>query len=275
MDIINIFDKNFMPYSDSSTLGKSPRGFNYVKDQYKFDGVTIFTDHCFGLASKVKSKYKIAWQVESPVHSQHQFYPMLKNTLNEFDMVFTYDENLIAQCPNVFKRANFGGTTVKTPNINSAGKSKIVAVVHSGKRDTPNHLLREKVAKCGKVDPFGKITGKVFNNIADVLIPYKFAVIIENMNCDNYFSEKLTDCIACGCIPVYNGCTNIDRYFNPNGMIKFNTYNELMEVLTSLTEDKFSSMQDALTENYNTVVSDYYTNEDWLYNKYIKDLINA
>lgn len=274
MDTINIFDKNFMPYSDSSTLGKAPREFEYVKGKTNFDGITIFTDHMFGLASNVRSKFKIAWQVESPVHSQRQFYPMVKNYSHLFDMIFTYDENLIAKDPHLFKRCNFGGTTVIEPDMNLFAKHKSVAIVHSGKRDTPNHIMREKVAKGGKVDAFGRMTGKPFDNIADILVPYNFAVIIENMNCDNYFSEKLTDCIACGCIPVYNGCTNIGNYFDTDGMIRFDTLEELDTILPTLTDEKFQSMINPHTKNFKTVVDEYYTNEDWLYLNYMKGLIS-
>jgi len=275
MDTINIFDKNFMPYSESSTLGKAPREFEYVKGKTNFDGITIFTDHMFGLASKVQSKYKIAWQVESPVHSQKQFYPMIRNYHHLFDMIFTYDENLIAKDPHLFKRCNFGGTTVLEPDLRLNEKDKKVAVVHSGKRDTANHLLRELVAKSGRVDAFGRMTGKSFDNIVDVYAPYNFAVIIENMDCDNYFSEKLTDCIACGCIPIYRGCTNIGQYFDERGMIKVHTMDDLHEILPTLTDELYDSMIKPHSANLNTVLNKYYTNEDWLYLNYMKGLIDG
>jgi len=273
MDTINIFDKNFITYSDSSTLGKAPRDFKYVKSKRNFDGITIFTDHFFGEALKVNSKYKVAWQVESPVHSKRQFDPMVASYADAFDMIFTFDESLIAKDPDKFKRANFGGTTVVDPRYDRSKKTKFMSIVHSGKTDTPNHTLRAKIAKTDGVDAFGRMTGTPFDNIADVLTPYKYSVIVENMNTDNYFSEKLTDCIACGCIPIYNGCTNVGKYFNTKGILEWRTVADLNKILAGLTPEKYASLMESHLENLKIVKDDYYTNEDWLYNKYLKELL--
>ena len=50
----------------------------------------------------------------------------------------------------------------------------------------------------------------------DALINYKYSLCIENCSISNYFSEKFTDSILCWCIPIYFGCTNIEKYF-PKG----------------------------------------------------------
>jgi hypothetical protein len=220
----------------------------------------------------VDSKFKIAWQVESPFHSSKNFYKMVNSYRRSFDMILTYDDELIKEDPKLFKRCNFGGTTVLTPELSFDKKDKLVAIVHSGKQQTPQHLLRESIIKTYDVDVFGRYTGNAFNNIKDVLANYKFEVVVENINHNNYFSEKLTDCIACGCIPIYNGCGNINEYFDTNGIITFNTLAELDIILNNL-DGKYDEMHDAIIANYNIVINDYYTNEDWLYNKYFKSII--
>lgn len=275
MDKINIFDKHFITYSDSSALGKFPREFEYVKAQNNFDGITIYTDSSFEEAKRTSSKYKIAWQLESPYHSQRKFNAMIGSYPQLFDMIFTYDENLITKYPKRFKRCNAGGTTVINPNLYSDQKIKTAAIVHSGGNSVPNHKMRTAIARSGKVDVFGKITGKPFDNIVDVLTPYKYSVVVENINSTNYFSEKLTDCIACGCIPIYNGCTNVEDYFNIDGMIRFKTLEELRDILPTLNDTLYDSMFEAHEDNVNTVFNDYYTSEDWLYLTYMKDLIHG
>ena len=35
----------------------------------------------------------------------------------------------------------------------------------------------------------------------------------------NLLTEKLTDCFACGTIPVYYGTAGVAQYFNPEGII--------------------------------------------------------
>lgn len=270
MTTINIFDNNFMPYSESSTLGKSPNSFNYVKNQMEFDGITIFTDQCFEKAKQVQSKYKVAWQVESPFHSDRQFYPMINGYEHLFDMILTYNDDLIRTNPDKYKKINFGGTTVLSPNMNLDKKTKQVAIVHSGKTDTSNHYMRNTIIKSSNISAFGRGTNTPFNNIHDVLVPYNFAVVIENINTNNYFSEKITDAIACGCIPIYNGCLNIGDYFNTKAILTFRTIAELNVILKQLSNDFYDSMMIPHAGNLNTVESDYYTNEDWIYNNYLK-----
>ena len=42
---------------------------------------------------------------------------------------------------------------------------------------------------------------------------YNYSLCFENSHIDNYFSEKFTDCILSWTIPIYWGCTNLDKYF--------------------------------------------------------------
>ena len=49
-------------------------------------------------------------------------------------------------------------------------------------------------------------------------LQYKFHICIENCKLPHYFSEKITNTLLCGTIPIYWGCTNINTYF-PNMVI--------------------------------------------------------
>jgi hypothetical protein len=278
---INIFDKNFITYDKSSTFGKAPRSFNYVKGLRQFDGITIYTDKCFNMVKQTKSKYNIAWQVESPVHSGKDFYPML-NYKDKFDMIFTYDDDLIQQDPRKFKRVNFGGTTVSKPSMYP--KTKDICIVHSGKKDTFNHSLRAKIINKygGKgVDVFGKVTGKPFKNIQDVYKDYKYAIVIENICHPNYFSEKLTDAMACGTIPIYLGSSrSVDTLFDERGVMKWKNLNELDNIIDKIIYDEdmdghYDFLKErVLNDNLINVATNFYTNEDWLYTNYIRNFVN-
>jgi hypothetical protein len=48
---------------------------------------------------------------------------------------------------------------------------------------------------------------------------FQFSIVIENSKEDNYFSEKLMDCILTKTIPIYYGCPNISEYFDTTGWI--------------------------------------------------------
>lgn len=274
MEIINIFDKNFIPYGDdSSTHKKTPRNITYIKGERNWGGITIYTDLCFGEVFNTKSKFNVAWQLESPSHSNKQFYPMLKYA-DKFDLILTYDQGLVEKMPHKFKPINVGGTTVKEPQLYK--KNKNICIVHSGKRDTPNHDLRFKVINTlpkNMLDVYGKVTGTPFDNVADVYKDHRYAIIIENVNTQNYFSEKLTDALACGCIPIYNGCNHpVVDIFDMKSIPTWSNMKDLLNMVCECNEDRYNKLLESIESNLNIVKKDFYTNEDWLWDNYLKHL---
>ena len=79
---------------------------------------------------------------------------------------------------------------------------------------------------------------------------YQFSVIVENCSTDNWFTEKLVDCIASKTIPLYCGAPNIGEYFNVDGIIPFSSWPELYEIINNLTPDTYDSMKEAIEDNY-------------------------
>ena len=73
-------------------------------------------------------------------------------------------------------------------------------------------------------------------------------------------------------IPVYWGCSNIGDFFNLNGIVIFNTQEELISILNEIKSDKYKIDFKVLKENYELALKYRYDN-DKIYNKYIKDLI--
>lgn len=73
------------------------------------------------------------------------------------------------------------------------------------------------------------------NNINNIYKDYKFSIVIENSIEPEYFTEKIMNALLCGCIPVYLGCENIDKYFK-NYVIKLsgnlnNDINKIKEII--------------------------------------------
>lgn len=73
-----------------------------------------------------------------------------------------------------------------------------------------------------------------------VLERYKFAVCYENVkNVPGYITEKIFDCFFAGCVPIYWGADNVDRYIPGECYIdrrKFNSYGELYDHLKDMTD---------------------------------------
>ena len=91
-----------------------------------------------------------------------------------------------------------------------------------------------------------------------------FSIVIENSKEDYYFTEKLTDCLLSGTIPIYWGCPSIGDFFNIKGMIIFDTLDELKEILNNLTIEKYKSMELYIKENFEKAkeYNEYKINED-------------
>ena len=107
------------------------------------------------------------------------------------------------------------------------------------------HVLRnaviEKLVPRTDVDCFGKGVRWIDSKL-DGLASYAFSIAIENCNRDFYFSEKIIDCLLTDTVPIYCGCPSIDRYFDPRGMIRFETLPQLEAVLDDLTWDLYKEM---------------------------------
>ena len=100
-----------------------------------------------------------------------------------------------------------------------------------------------------------------------------FSVAIENSTSTNCFTEKIQDCFLTGTVPIYYGPKNIGEYFDMDGILTFNTLEELNSILDSLNEDLYYSKMDAIINNYKKARG-YLSFNDSLYDLYLKDLID-
>jgi hypothetical protein len=138
-------------------------------------------------------------------------------------------------------------------NIFSTDKSFSLSFVMSQKNWLPGHKLRhESIDIIQKKRDYSLFFPqsipmeekyKLFENAM-------FHIAIENTRNVNYISEKIVDCFMSYTIPIYWGCPNIDEYFNKDGIIFFNTKEELSYILDNLTEEDYNRRIPAMLENY-------------------------
>jgi len=78
-----------------------------------------------------------------------------------------------------------------------------------------------------------------------------FNIAVENINSDNWFTEKLSDAFNTKTVPVYWGCKNISDFgYDERGIIRFNSLKELSYIVNNLTEEKYYSMIPFIEHNY-------------------------
>ena len=126
------------------------------------------------------------------------------------------------------------------------------------------------ISKVTNIDVFGFAYNKLDNKI-DGLKDYRFSITVENAKEDYYFTEKLIDCFVTGTIPIYWGCPSIGNFFDTNGIITFNTVEELQEILNNL-EGVYESKIDSVKTNFNLAMT-YRVGDDLVYEKIKNEII--
>ena len=155
-------------------------------------------------------------------------------------------------------------------------KSKLVSMIASNKGYTEGHRRRLQVVKAF-VDKFGQedlygwgLTHELpLKEKSRGLRDYMFSFACENANYPTYFTEKLTDCFACGTIPVYYGTAGVAQYFNPEGII-FLDQNSPWDNIPwdKLTEEYYESKKDVIKENFE-IAQCMRVAEDYMYGNYL------
>ena len=193
----------------------------------------------------------------------HPFtYDFVEKNNKLFDYILTFDKHLVDLGKNfIFYPHGRCWIQHSVPII----KNKMCSIIASKKATTTGHRMRHEVARLfkDKVDLYGGAY-KPIKDTDEALAQYMFSVIIENSRQDYYFTEKLIDCFETRTIPIYWGCPSISKFFDINGMIIFNSIEELNDILNNLSIEKYNSMLVAMEHNREKAQK-YLIPEDWIY----------
>ena len=280
VDKINLYDIALEHmYNDegdfSATCGQTPSHFRYTIQQPDWDGITIVTDRMLTdpKALKAKSKYKIGWLYETREVNERWYlqFPLYKD---HYDFILTHDVPLLTAFPNKTRKVLFGGTWIQKENIKIYEKSKRLSMIYSDKTFMAGHTIRHNVADMygTHMDLFGTGCDNPIDKKEEGLKDYMYSVVVENSHTANYFTEKLIDCFATGTIPIYYGCPNLPEFFDMNGIITFNSFNELGGILPTLTPNLYESKMESVRNNLEKC-KEYICSEDWLYRNVFKELL--
>lgn len=283
--IVNWFDQSVLADSfvqsimrcggtNPGTL-RTPKKIKYVKNIMNWDGITLFTDKVFHLAPSVKSKYKVAIVIE-PRELLPYIYDQIVAYEEYFDLILTYDQALLEKNPKKYVFMQPDSSTLSDEDCRIHKKNKLVSMVYSNKTQLFGHRLRHIIAKQilikskTSVELFGTGTDRPIKFKAEGTNDFMFQIAIENSKRKNYFADKILDCISTGTIPIYWGCDNIGDYFDQRGILSFNTPDQLIKILDSLSEEKYLSMFEYVQKNYEICLKNYLCYDDIIYEKMIK-----
>ncbi len=221
-----------------------------------------------GIHEKKDNRLKFLWTLESPYFNNNVF-EFIKLNLNEvldtFEMIFTYNENLLS-LHNKFKWVPAMGTWIKEPKIHK--KTKNVSMIVSNKTFTQEQRRRLEFAKTNqsKIDMFGLAFNKIKSK-EEGLNEYMFSVCAENAIYDTYFTEKIMDCFSTGTVPIYMGTKKILKYFDENGILWLDDID-----IQTLNRDLYESKIDSIKNNFELSKS-FDLPENYIYKNYIKKFL--
>ena len=80
---------------------------------------------------------------------------------------------------------------------------------------------------------------------------HMFSIIIQNCQLDTFFTDFIDPLVA-GTIPIFWGTREVNKHFDEKGVIFFDTFEELDEILSNLTEEDYYSRLEAVKSNFET-----------------------
>ena len=253
-------------------LEPSSSALNATKHvQWVYDGsgeVNIYvSQRALDALNDTSGKPTYIWLLESKQIIPQYYQWIIDNyefVTSRVDGIFSCDKELCAKYPKISYSLINAVPWVQDRKVHE--KTKLVSMIASNKRMCEGHARRLQF-----VDKFRDkldFYGRGFNEISckeDGLRDYMFSVGIENAVYDTYFTEKLTDCFACGTIPIFYGCKGVTEYFNEDGIIFLDDNFDL----STLTKDLYYSKIDAIKDNFERSIN-FPVAEDYLYLNYFK-----
>jgi len=255
-----------------SSSDNIPKWVEWDRTPIKPSDTCFFTDLMLPHAQNYFCKKKIAWLLEPPCIINNS-YSFVERNPDLFDYILTHNlewkKNQSIELQNKILYYPMGAVWTKPQDVKIYPKTSNLSIIASDKNYAPGHKLRHEVVR-----KFGNyidgLFGRGYQPIQyklDGHRNYRFSLAIMNMRLDDYFTDIILDCFAAGTVPIWWGTPNINKYFNSDGIIQFETLEELENILSSLNEDLYQSMLPAIEDNIQRV-EQYRTAEDWFIQQY-------
>lgn len=220
----------------------------------------------------------IIFPIEDIIIANHQ----------KYHTILTFNKKILTQCPNskfyvygttILEKTDYETIDIKaklfkisalagTKNINNAPGHIFRQLIHYNQHELCNLpiIFFRSSAQLPHIPDFGNnpLIGVNASDKIELFKEFQFSIAIENSKQENYFTEKLLDCLITKTIPIYWGCPNIDEFFDTSGWIilESNTIEELHYKMGLLNEGYYNNYIDTIEKNYTTCFkyTDFYIN---------------
>lgn len=211
-------------------------------------------------------------QVEPNIICDNRDY-LIENK-NKYQIILTFDKYILDYCSNskfyvygttwipkeiysnldMLKKEFKISTLASSKLINNAAGHHFRQIIHHNQtllNNFPITFFRSLRTQPYLTD-YGDNPFLEFDSKTGLFEEFEFSIVVENSQQENYFTEKLIDCLLTKTIPIYWGCPNISEFFNTSGWIILTntTIEELISKLQSLTSSYYSNYKQIILENY-------------------------
>lgn len=227
-----------------------------IKDLTESDHIIVYPTSRMWFIRYGKLKCKVSLMIIEPKAIDGRFYNKIWLLRFKFHTIFIRYTTLANKYNNVIvvPLVDCWIPTLSTQDFFQ--KEKIISIIASDKNFLTGHRLRHQIIKtldCRNIDILGRGYAP-FKDKKDGLLPYNFSIVIENCQETDYFTEKIVDSFACKTVPIYWGCPNIGDYFNTDGIIIFQTIEELQTILDDLTLESYQQYSVVIEQNRQTAL---------------------
>ena len=95
---------------------------------------------------------------------------------------------------------------------------------------------------------------------AEALEPFRLHLVFENHHAPVHWSEKLSDAFLAGCLPLYYGCPDAERWFPADSFIRidpFDVEGTARRIEAAIAQDEYTRRLPAILEARRRVLEDY------------------
>jgi len=242
------------------------------------DSVVFYTNSELEHAAKHKVRRRVAFLLETRFVAWWTYH-FVEHHLDDFDVVLTYDDELLTRYPDKCRFFPHGGCSIAAEDRRLYDKTKLVSFWASIRKTAPGHYARHQFyeiysdpepnwatqyRQAVEVDCFGQLPHNYAETMLDCLRDYRFQIVMENNISDTYFTEKLIDCLTTGTIPIYRGTRKVANFFDRVGIFHFDTMEELFAILPELTPGLYEDRLAAVRQNF-VAAKEFVLAEDWIY----------
>lgn len=207
------------------------------------------------------------------------------------DIVLTWNDNAVKEYKHI-RKCNIGEPIIHTdaiPTVEFDKKKLCCLIVSNKKSNKVNELYSERLAavhffadKNAQFDLYGvgwesshdpfvkKVYKGTVSSKKETMKHYKFAVCYENVkNEKGLITEKIFDCFAAGCVPIYYGSNNVTDYIPKECFIDFRdftNYEELYKFIRDMGETRYNSYLAAVKQFLKTDEYKEFTSEAYVRN---------